>query len=199
MNRNARMALGLVVVISGMTGMAFASVPLYRAFCAATGYGGTPDVTATRAPGAVEHKITVMFEANTHPGLPWMFKPVQSSITLPLGEEQPAFYEARNDGSTAIKGVAVYNVTPEKVGKYFHKTACFCFNEQTLQPGQEAQFPLSFWVDPKIATDPNTADVTTITLNYSFFQAADDPALRAAMATAGPMATPAPQGGKLVR
>ncbi len=199
MNRNAGLALGLVVVIGGMTGMAFASVPLYRAFCAATGYGGTPDISGQRSAGAVQRQVRVMFEANTHPGLPWTFKAVQPEITLPLGDEQPAFYEARNNGSTAIKGVAVYNVTPEKVGKYFHKTACFCFNEQTLQPGQDAQFPLSFWVDPKLAEDPNTADVKTITLSYSFFQAADDPALHAAVATAGPMANPSDHPGQVVR
>ena len=85
------MALGLVVVIGGMTGMAFASVPLYRAFCAATGYGGTPDISGLRSTGVVHRKVRVMFEANTHPGLPWTFKPVQSQITLDLGEEQPAF------------------------------------------------------------------------------------------------------------
>jgi cytochrome c oxidase assembly protein subunit 11 len=189
-SRNNLFAVGLFAVVFGMVGMAFASVPLYKAFCAATGYGGTPNITAEAAPGAVQRKITVMFEANTHPGLPWMFKPVQSQITLPLGQDQPAFYEARNNGATPIKGVAIYNVTPDKIGKYFHKTACFCFNEQTLTPGQEMQFPLSFWVDPKIATDPSTADVTTITLNYTFFQAADDPALVAAMAHAGPHVGP---------
>jgi cytochrome c oxidase assembly protein subunit 11 len=193
MNRNARMALGLVVVIGGMTGMAFASVPLYRAFCAATGYGGTPDITAQHSKGAVARMITVRFDANTNANLPWNFKPVQDHVTLPLGEEQLAFYSARNNSDAAITGVAVYNVTPEKVGKYFHKTACFCFDEQTLTAGQDMQFPLSFWVDPKIADDPNTADVTSITLSYTFLRAADDAARTAAFANAGPHV------GKLVR
>ena len=187
---NARLGAALVVVIAGMTGLAFASVPLYRAFCAATGYGGTPNITAKAAPGAVQQMITVRFDASTNPNLPWTFKPVQPSVTLPLGEDQVAYYAARNDSDHAITGVAVYNVTPEKVGKYFHKTACFCFNEQTLTAGQDMQFPLSFWVDPAIAHDPNTADVKTITLSYTFFRAADDVARTAAMVNAGPHVGP---------
>ena len=187
---NARLGVALVVVISGMTGLAFASVPLYRAFCAATGYGGTPNITSAAGPGATQRPITVRFNANTNPNLPWRFRPEQTTVTLPLGEEQVAFYAARNLSEVAITGVATYNVTPEKVGKYFHKTVCFCFNEQTLTPGQDMQFPLSFWVDPAIATDPNTADVATITLSYTFFRAADDAARTAAVAKAGPHVGP---------
>ena len=100
------------------------------------------------APGATRQLITVRFNANTNPGLPWDFRPVQDEIRLPLGEEQLAFYTARNEASTPVTGVALYNVTPDTVGKYFHKTACFCFNQQTLAAGQQMQFPLSFWVDP---------------------------------------------------
>ena len=96
------------------------------------------------------------------------------------GEEQLAFYTARNEASTPVTGVALYNVTPDKVGKYFHKTACFCFNQQTLRAGQQMQFPLSFWVDPAIAKDPNTADIHTITLSYTFFRTLDDAAKRRA-------------------
>jgi cytochrome c oxidase assembly protein subunit 11 len=135
----------------------------------------------------------VQFIANTNPNLPWEFRAAQSSITLPTGQDQLAFYQGRNKSGSAVTGVAVYNVTPEKVGKYFHKTACFCFDEQTLKAGQEMEFPLSFWVDPAIASDPNTADVTTITLSYTFFRAADDAARTASLENAGPHV------GKLVR
>ena len=184
--RNAGVGVALAAVIAGMTGMAFAAVPLYRMFCAATGYAGTPNTTAQASPGATGKMITVRFNADTNPNLPWMFKPEQASVTLPLGEDRVAFYTARNNSGAAITGVATYNVTPEKVGKYFHKTACFCFDEQTLASGQDMDFPLSFWVDPAIADDPNTADVKTITLSYTFFRAADDAARTAQMAKAGP-------------
>ena len=184
------MATTLVVVIAAMVGLSFASVPLYRAFCAATGYGGTPQVGAAASPGAVQRMITVRFNANTNPNLPWKFTPDVPKVTLPLGEEQVAFYSAANESDQAITGVAVYNVTPDTVGKYFHKTACFCFDEQTLKPGQDMQFPLSFWVDPAIANDPETADVKTITLSYTFFRAADDKARTAAMVNAGPHVGP---------
>ena len=190
MKRNSAVGLSLVVVIAGMTGLAFAAVPLYRAFCAATGYAGTPQIGPQASPGAVARQITVRFNADTNPNLPWKFQPVQPRVTLPLGEERMAFYTATNSASTTITGVAVYNVTPDVVGKYFHKTACFCFNEQTLTPGQEMQFPLSFWVDPAIAKDPETADIKTITLSYTFFRAADDAARTAALVNAGPHVGP---------
>lgn len=177
-----------------MGGIAFASVPLYRLFCAVTGYGGTPNITATAAPGvpagAPQRFITVRFDANTNPNLPWDFKPMQREIRLPLGEDRLAFYRARNLSPTPVTGTAVYNVTPEKVGRYFHKTACFCFEEQALDPGQDMEFPLSFWVDPKLAEDRNTADVTTITLSYTFFRTLEDAAKAEALAKAGPHVGP---------
>ena len=185
MGRNAVLATGLVVTIAGMVGLSFAAVPLYRLFCAATGYGGTPQIGPGAAPGAVAETITVRFNADTNGGLPWRFAPVVAKVTLPLGEEQLAYYEARNLADHPVTGMAVYNVTPEKVGKYFHKTACFCFNQQTLAAGQDMPFPLSFWVDPALATDPNTADVRTITLSYTFFPAGDDAARSKAVANAG--------------
>jgi cytochrome c oxidase assembly protein subunit 11 len=132
----------------------------------------------------------VRFNADTNPGLPWRFAPEQSQMRLPLGEQQVAFYVARNEASEPVTGVAVYNVTPDKAGPYFHKTACFCFTQQTLGPGQEQQFPLSFWVDPAIASDPATADVTTITLSYTFFRSLDDAARTGALAKAGPHVGP---------
>jgi cytochrome c oxidase assembly protein subunit 11 len=176
MRQNKTLAIGLLAVVAGMTGLSFAAVPLYRLFCAVTGYGGTPKVGLTAAPGAVAQTVTVRFNADTNPGLPWRFRPVQTEIRLPLGDEQVAFYTARNLEDTPVTGVAVYNVTPEKAGKYFHKTACFCFNQQTLAPGQEMQFPLSFWVDPALAADRDTADLHTITLSYTFFRSLGDAA-----------------------
>jgi len=183
---NRFIAIALASLVVGMGGLAFAAVPLYRLFCAATGYGGTPQIGPAASPGATGRVITVRFNADTNPGLPWVFKPAQEKIQLPLGAEEMAFYTARNQAGTPVTGTAVYNVTPKKVGKYFHKTACFCFNEQTLAPHQQAEFPLSFWVDPQLADDPNTADVTTITLSYTFFRSLDDAARAGALEHAGP-------------
>jgi cytochrome c oxidase assembly protein subunit 11 len=188
--RHGVLVLMLVSVVAGMVGLSFASVPLYRMFCAATGYGGTPQIGAELPAGEVAQTITVRFNADPNPGLPWHFQPSQVSLSPRLGEQQLAFYEARNEANRPVTGVALYNVTPEQVGKYFHKTACFCFNEQTLKPGQTMQFPLSFWVDPAIAKDPNTADVRTITLSYTFYRSLDDAAKNGDLAKAGPHVGP---------
>ena len=190
LRRNQVLGIGLTVLILGMVGLSFAAVPLYRMFCQATGYAGTPDISGQAAPGAEARLITVRFDANTNPGLRWEFRPDQADITLPLGKEQIATYTARNLADVPLTGVAIYNVTPEKVGRYFHKTACFCFNKQTLEAGQGMHFPLSFWVDPKIAADPNTQDVRTITLSYTFFHSVDDAARSGALASAGPHVGP---------
>ena len=187
-NRIIGVALSTIVV--GMVGLSFASVPLYRVFCAVTGYGGTPQIGNEAAPGAAKQLIAVRFNANTNPNLPWDFRPVQEEIRLPLGEDHLAFYSARNETATPVTGVALYNVTPDKVGKYFHKTACFCFNQQTLAAGEQKEFPLSFWVDPQIANDPDTADVHTITLSYTFYRTLEDAAKSGALAQAGPHVGP---------
>jgi cytochrome c oxidase assembly protein subunit 11 len=184
--RNSMVALGLAGVIAGMTGLSFAAVPLYRVFCQATGYGGTPKIGPAASPGGDGKFITVRFNADLNNGMPWRFEPAQASLRVPLGEDEPAFYTAKNLAAQAIVGTATYNVTPEKAAKYFHKTQCFCFSQQTLAPGQEAQFPLSFWVDPAIAEDVATSDVSTITLSYTFFRSLDDAARSGALAAAGP-------------
>jgi len=180
--RNAAIAGALVVIVAGMVGMSFAAVPLYRLFCAATGYGGTPRIGGeapavatgdTRAPAS----IVVRFNADTHPGLAWDFAPEQREMRVKLGEDQLATFVAANRTDGPIRGVASYNVTPEKAALYFHKTACFCFNAQTLAGHQRVDMPVSFWVDPAIAGDPATRDVGAITLSYTFFRALDDPAL----------------------
>ena len=185
-NRNALLGGGLAAVMVSMVGLSFAAVPLYRMFCQATGFGGTPMIGGPAAPGPSGRSITVRFNADTNPSLPWRFAASQTQLTVGLGEDQLAFYEARTRGDQPVTGVSTYNVTPEKAGQYFHKTACFCFDEQTLASGQEMQFPLSFWVDPAIATDPDTRDVTTITLSYTFFRSLGDAARAGKLASAGP-------------
>ena len=184
--RNRRMAFGAFGFVAFMVGVSFAAVPLYDLFCRVTGFGGTPMI-GQAAPGAVgEQTITVRFNANTQPNLPWRFAPQQNAVTVRLGEEGVAFYTARNLANGPVMGVSTYNVTPEVVGRYFHKTACFCFEEQTLEPGQTVDMPLAFWVDPRIATDPATRDIRTITVSYTFFRSLNDAERAGALANAGP-------------
>jgi cytochrome c oxidase assembly protein subunit 11 len=184
--RNRRTAMGIAGFAAFMVGLAYASVPLYQLFCQVTGFGGTVMVGGGPAPGATGQVVTIRFAANTSTALPWRFAPVQPSVQLQLGEEGLAFYQAANISDRPVTGVATYNVTPEIVGKYFHKTACFCFEQQTLQPGQAADMPLTFWVDPKIADDPATKHIRTITVNYSFFRSLEDADRNGAVANAGP-------------
>jgi cytochrome c oxidase assembly protein subunit 11 len=183
--RNRRLGLVMGGVAFGMVGLSFAAVPLYDLFCRVTGYNGTVQ-RGLAAPGATDRTITVRFAAQTDRSLPWRFQAEQPSMTVRLGEEGLAFYTAANRAETPVTGVSVYNVTPEKVGRYFHKVACFCFDEQTLTPGQRVDMPVSFWVDPRIAEDPNTRDVTTITLSYTFYRTIEDAQRAGAMANAGP-------------
>jgi cytochrome c oxidase assembly protein subunit 11 len=187
---NAILGLAVGAVSFGMVGMSFAAIPLYRLFCAATGYGGTPSIAPATAPGSSGQSIRVRFNADTNPGLPWTFAPDQREVALNLGDEQVAFYHAVNQSNRPVTGMALYNVTPEKVGRYFHKTACFCFNKQTLSPNQSMEFPVSFWVDPAIRTDPNTADIKVITLSYTFFRSLEDAEKSGALAKAGPHVGP---------
>jgi cytochrome c oxidase assembly protein subunit 11 len=187
---NAIVGSVVVAVILGMVGMSFAAIPLYRLFCAATGYAGTPSIGLAAAPGSSGQSIRVRFNADTNPGLPWTFAPDQLEVALNLGDEQVAFYHATNRSIRPVTGMALYNVTPEKIGKYFHKTACFCFNQQTLSANQTMEFPVSFWVDPAIRTDPNTMDVKVITLSYTFYRSLEDAAKTGALAKAGPHVGP---------
>lgn len=169
--RNKRLTAGvLVAVVGGMVALTAASVPLYRLFCQVTGYGGTTQVAAAPSK-AVDRYVTVRFNADREPGLPWRFRPMQREIRVRLGETAVAFFEAENTGDAPITGTATYNVTPFKVGPYFSKIECFCFTEQTLAPGERAQMPVSFFVDAGMLDDWNVADVKTITLSYTFFRA----------------------------
>lgn len=157
-----------VLGICFMTGLAFASVPLYRLFCEATGLNGTTN-RALAAPGATNHRIVIQFDSNVSPGMPWKFRPEAQSDTVDIGARDLAFFLATNTANHAISGTATYNVTPTIAGKYFTKIQCFCFTQQTLKPGETARMPVIFFVDPKILDDPDTKDVQTITLSYTFF------------------------------
>ena len=172
--RNASVALLLAGVALGMVGMAFASVPLYRIFCQVTGFGGTTQVATSAPEESSGRTMKVRFNADVNPTLPWSFQPEQREVTVKLGEQKLVFFRARNLSPQPTNGSATFNVTPLKAGIYFDKTQCFCFDEQHLEPGQEVEMAVSFFVDPAIADDPGLADVTTITLSYTFFRSLDD-------------------------
>ena len=167
-------AILLAAVVCGMVGMSFASVPLYRMFCAATGYAGTTQRAAT-APGSVgDTLITVRFDAQTAPGLDWEFRPLVAQVAAHPGERQQVFFRAVNRTGESVISRATYNVTPTKAGIYFDKIQCFCFNEQRLAPGQTVDMGVVFFVDPDILTDPDTRDVREITLSYTMFRTPDN-------------------------
>jgi cytochrome c oxidase assembly protein subunit 11 len=169
-HRNARTAGLAFLIVLLMGGLAYASVPLYRLFCQVTGFDGTTMRATGDAPGPVAGKqVSVRFDANTAPTLPWKFKPVAATEVVTIGEREIAFYTAKNLSARSITGTASFNVTPTWAGKYFNKIQCFCFNEQTLKPGEEVRMPVIFFVDPKILTDPDARDVSEITLSYTFY------------------------------
>ena len=171
MSRNVRTALlaGLMVVF--MTGVAFASVPLYRLFCQVTGFGGTPLRADEVDPSlkATGKLISVRFDANTNSALPWEFEPEQRVERVAVGARDMAFYTAKNLGDKPVTGTATFNVTPAQAGQYFTKIQCFCFTEQTLKPGEEVRMPVIFFVDPKILTDHDARKIDEITLSYTFY------------------------------
>lgn len=178
---NARIGIYAALFALGMLGMGFAAVPLYRLFCQVTGFGGTTQrasegeaLAAERAGAkAAGARISVRFDANIDADLPWTFRPEQVTQTVKLGQRQMAFYYARNNSDRPITGQASFNVTPEQTGGYFNKVQCFCFTEQTLQPGQEVVMPVLFFVDPAIRQDSDAAPVEQITLSYTFHRAPD--------------------------
>lgn len=173
-NKNIRTGLVLTCIVAGMIGLSFAAVPLYRIFCQVTGYGGTTQEAAAMPESMGERVVAVRFNADTSPQLPWTFQPVKREVVLRVGESGLAFYKARNLSDQAVTGTATFNVTPLKAGEYFNKVQCFCFTEQRLEPGEEVDMAVSFFVDPEIVNDRNLDDVKTITLSYTFFPSLDE-------------------------
>lgn len=171
--RNLRVGLMAFAGALAMLGLGYAAVPLYRIFCQVTGFGGTTmiasEADAARAAALASGKtISVRFDGTTASDMPWTFQPSQITDTVTIGERDIATYVARNLSGKAITGTATFNVEPEQAGKYFNKIQCFCFTEQTLEPGQEVTMPVLYYVDPAMLDDPNMKGVEQITLSYTF-------------------------------
>lgn len=171
MKSNRSFALQLASIAVGMVMLAYASAPLYRLFCQVTGFGGTTQRADAKpfTGKASTREVTVRFDANTDPKLPWAFKPLEHQVTVNIGQNRLVAFEAQNLSKQATKGTATFNVTPNSVGKYFNKIQCFCFEEQHLAAGQKVNMPVSFYLDPEYLNDPETRDITNITLSYTFF------------------------------
>jgi len=169
-NRNVAIICGIVFL--GMVGAAFAAVPAYRAFCQATGYGGTIRRAEASPDKVSDQKLTVSFDTNVR-GLPWDFEPEQRSQTLRIGETKLAFFKVTNHADHPVTARALFNVSPDSAGIYFRKLQCFCFSDQTVGAGQTVEMPVLYFVDPKFTQDINTKGVTDVTLSYTFFPAVD--------------------------
>jgi cytochrome c oxidase assembly protein subunit 11 len=183
---NGSLALRLFALVAVMVGLSFAAVPLYRIFCEKTGWAGTPQRAAEASKTIAPQTITVRFDANVAPNLPWTFEPVQPQMTLRIGENELAFFRAVNRSRETVTGSAVFNVSPDMMGQYFNKVQCFCFTEQTLKPGEAVEMPVSFFIDPAVLKDRDGRTVRDMTLSYTFYR------VRAGQASA---ATPAKNPG----
>ncbi|OAF12770.1 MULTISPECIES: cytochrome c oxidase assembly protein [Bradyrhizobium] len=157
-------------VVALMVGASYAAVPFYNWFCRATGFNGTTQVaTSAPATGPIARKISVRFDSNVAPGLPWKFEPEQSEVEVNIGQVTTVYYTVTNQAARTTAGQAAYNVAPLTVGSYFQKINCFCFTEQTMAPGEKREMPVVFYVDPSIVDDPENDGLNTITLSYTFY------------------------------
>ena len=189
--RDVIVAAACGAFVAMMVGMAYAAVPLYNWFCRTTGFGGTTQVASAAPAGMLDRRITVRFDANVGPGLPWRFAPEVNSVDLRIGEVATVYYDVVNTSDRATEAQASYNVTPPTVGAYFTKINCFCFTEQRLGPGEKRQMAVVFYVDPALVKDSDQDDLNTITLSYTFYPVPVTPAQ-----TPGSAELPAP-GRKL--
>jgi len=169
--RNRKVGLMAFGFALFMVGLGYASVPLYRIFCQATGFGGTPQITSEAKAAtinAVDQTISIRFDSNKDSDIPWSFKPEETTKVVKVGERYMAFFVAKNNSDQPVTGQASYNVEPEQTAIYFNKIQCFCFTRQTLKPHEEVRMPVTFYVDPKMLSDENAKDVEQITLSYTF-------------------------------
>ena len=169
--KNLKITFSLIFLVSFMFFLTFAAVPLYKLFCQVTGYGGTPKIVNLKDQIDIsEKKIKIEFNSDVNKKLNWSFKPEQRSMESKIGDSILAFYKAKNNGNKSITGVATYNILPFEAAPYFNKVDCFCFENQTLEPGEEVLLPINFFIDPKILDDPNVRHLNSIILSYTFFQ-----------------------------
>jgi len=172
--RNQRVAMICGLTFFGMIGMAYASVPLYKAFCQVTGFDGTIRKASAAPDTVLDKKLTIRFDANVR-NLPWVFKAEQTSQTVKIGETGLAYFKVTNNGTAPITGRAVYNVVPEAAGAYFQKLECFCFSDQTIKAGETIEFPVVYFVDPEYAKDFETKNKGEVTLSYTYYPSVDAP------------------------
>jgi cytochrome c oxidase assembly protein subunit 11 len=173
-DKKGLVALSLAGLVAAMVGLSFAAVPLYRIFCQTTGYGGATQRAEVAPTDVLDRIVTVRFDANVNPNLPWSFAPEQRTMQVHVGESGLAFFKATNNSDKPVTGTAGFNVAPQAAGLYFTKVQCFCFTAQTLQPGESIEMPVSFFVDPKFVEDESTVNIPEITLSYTFYRS-DDP------------------------
>jgi cytochrome c oxidase assembly protein subunit 11 len=173
MRRDVMVAACCGAVVAGMVGAAYASVPFYNWFCRTTGYGGTTQVAEKAPDHVLGRTLTIRFDSNVAPGLPWKFMPEQNSIQLRIGEVATVHYKVTNEAAREIVAQAGYNVSPPQIGSYFDKINCFCFTEQRLKPGETREMTVVFYVDPEIVKNHEQDDLTTITLSYTFYRLRD--------------------------
>ena len=166
--RNRRVAVMLAGVAAGMVGLAFASVPLYQLFCQVTDFGGTTQVAADNPKGVITREMKVRFDVNVDRALNWTVTP-PAAITDQIGKVDTVNYIATNHSDKPVTGQAIFNVVPEKAGIYFNKIECFCFTEQTLQPGETVEMPIVFFVDPDLDENHELDTIKEITLSYTFY------------------------------
>jgi cytochrome c oxidase assembly protein subunit 11 len=172
--RNVRVAAISAAVFFGMIGVAYASVPLYRAFCQLTGFDGTPRRAEAAADRVLARELTVRFDANVRGGLPWTFTSEQTSQQAKIGQTKIAFFKVTNTSDKPVTGRATFNVTPAQAGQYFQKLQCFCFTDQTIAAGATVDMPVLYYIDPKWVDDVDTKGKVEVTLSYTFFPKPED-------------------------
>lgn len=173
--KNKKFLLSLLLLFSGMVMLTYASVPLYKIFCQVTGFGGTTQTAVLPSAVVLDREINVRFNSDIDPNLAWAFKPQQLELKLHIGETGVAYYKVQNLTNEPLVGIATYNVTPLKAGKYFTKIECFCFTDQYIAPGETKNMPVTFFISPDLDRDRHMKEIETITLSYTFFQSKADP------------------------
>lgn len=172
MNKRAKITTWVLCGVAvGMLGLAYAAEPLYSAFCRITGFGGTTQVATEKSKVVLDRVVRVAFDANVQSGAPLEFRALQPHVDVKLGETMMAFYEVKNVSSEPVRAMASFNVVPHKIGRYFEKLECFCFQEQTYEPGKAVKLPVVFFVSPDMAKDWQADDVQGITLSYTYYRA----------------------------